>query len=127
MNREKGFTLLEILVALALLAIAVTVVIQLFSANLNAIYSSEDYINATIKADSKLREVLSDDNLSERSWSETTDDGYTIYGDVYKTLKERTEELNLDLLEIDLTVRWMVGSREKSINLRTIKVVSKKI
>lgn len=127
MNREKGFTLLEILVALALLAIAVTVVIQLFSANLKAIYSSEDYINATIKADSKLREVLSDDNLSERSWSETTDDGYTIYGDVYKTLKERTEDLNLDLLEIDLTVRWMVGSREKSINLRTIKVVSKKI
>lgn len=127
MNREKGFTLLEILVALALLAIAVTVVIQLFSANLKAIYSSEDYINATIKAVSKLREVLSDDNLSERSWSETTDDGYTIYGDVYKTLKERTEDLNLDLLEIDLTVRWMVGSREKSINLRTIKVVSKKI
>lgn len=127
MNRERGFTLLEILVALALLAIAVTVVIQLFSANLKAIYSSEDYINATIKADSKLREVLSDDNLSERSWSETTDDGYTIYGDVYKTLKERTEDLNLDLLEIDLTVRWMVGSREKTINLRTIKVVPKKI
>lgn len=126
MNREKGFTLLEILVALALLAIAVTVVIQLFSANLKAIYSSEDYINATIKADSKLREVLSDDNLSERSWSEITDDGYTIYGDVYKTLKERTEDLNLDLLEIDLTVRWMVGSREKSITLRTMKVVSKK-
>lgn len=126
MNRKKGFTLLEILVALALLAIAVTVVIQLFSANLKAIYSSEDYINATIKADSKLREVLSDDNLSERSWSETTDDGYTIYGDVYKTLKERTEDLNLDLLEIDLTVRWMVGSREKSITLRTMKVVSKK-
>lgn len=126
MNREKGFTLLEILVALAVLAIAVTVVIQLFSANLKAIYSSEDYINATIKADSKLKEVLSDDNLSERSWSEITDDGYTIYGDVYKTLKERTEDLNLDLLEIDLTVRWMVGSREKSITLRTMKVVSKK-
>ncbi len=127
MENKKGFTLLEVLVALALLAIAIIVVIQLFSANLKAIYTSEDYINATIKANAKLREILSDDKISERSWSETTDDGYNIYVSVYKALKDRTEDLNVELLEIDLTLRWMVGSREKSINLKTMKMVPRKI
>lgn len=127
MKNRKGFTLLEVLVALALLAIALTVVIQLFSANLKALYASGDYISATIKADSKLREILSDDKLSEGSWSLITDDGYTIEGNIYKTLKERTEDLNIELLEIDLTVKWMVGVREKSITLKTIKMVPKKI
>lgn len=127
MENKKGFTLLEVLVALALLAIAITVVIQLFSANLKAIYTSEDYINATIKANAKLREILSDDKISERSWSETTDDGYNIYVSVYNTLKDRTEDLNVELFEIDLTLRWMVGSREKSISLKTMKMVPRKI
>lgn len=127
MENRKGFTLFEVLVALALLAIAITVVIQLFSANLKAIYASEDYVSATIKADAKLREIVSDDRISERSWSETTNDGYTIYVSVYKTLKDRTEDLNIELLEIDLTLRWMVGSHEKSINLKTMKMVPRKI
>lgn len=127
MKCREGFTLLEVLVALALLAIAVTVVIQLFSANLKVIYASEDYVGATIKANARLREILSDDKLSEKSWSETTEDGYSIYVNVYKTLKDRTEDLNIDVLEIDLTVKWRTGIREKSINLKTLKMVPRKI
>lgn len=124
---DHGFTLLEVLVALALLAIAVTVLIQLFSANLRTIHASEDYVNAAIKANSKLREILSDKELSERSWSEITEDGYTIYVNVYKALKDRTDDLNVELLEIDLTLKWMAGSREKSIDLKTMKMMPKKI
>jgi len=52
-HAEKGFTLIEVLVAVALLGIAVTVVIQLFSANLRAIASSEDYIYASARAEAK--------------------------------------------------------------------------
>lgn len=124
---DHGFTLLEVLVALALLAIAVTVLIQLFSANLRTIHASEDYVNAIIKANSKLREILSDKELSERSWSEATEDGYTVYVNVYKTFKDRTDDLNVELLEIDLTLKWMTGSKEKSIDLKTMKMMPKKI
>lgn len=124
---DHGFTLLEVLVALALLAIAITVLIQLFSANLRTIHASEEYVNATIKANSKLRELIHDKELSEMSWSETTEDGYTIYVNVYKALKDRTEDLNVELLEIDLTLKWMAGSREKSIDLKTMKMMPKKI
>ncbi len=42
LNKTAGFTLLEVLVALALLGVGVVVVLQLFSANLRSISASED-------------------------------------------------------------------------------------
>jgi len=74
---SKGFTLLEVLVALAILGIAITVVLQLFSANLRSIAASEDYISAVTTAEARLRDILDDEELSEKSWSETTSDGYS--------------------------------------------------
>lgn len=122
-----GFTLLEVLVAIAILGIAVTVVLQLFSANLRAISASGDYVYATTKAEAKMREILSDDKLSDKSLSETTDDGYRIDVSITDALKDRTENLQVRLLEINLTVHWMIGTRNKSITFRTMKVVEKEI
>jgi len=125
--RRGGFTLLEVLVAIAILGIAVTVVLQLFSANLRAISVSGDYVSATTKAEAKMREILSDDKLSEKSSSETTDDGYRIDVSITDALKERTDNLQVRLLEIDLTVHWTRGTKEKSLTLKTMKVVNKEI
>ena len=126
-SRRGGFTLLEVLVAIAILGIAVTVVLQLFSANLRAISVSGDYVSATTKAEAKMREILSDDKLSEKSSSETTDDGYRIDVSITDALKERTDNLQVRLLEIDLTVHWTRGTKEKSLTLKTMKVVNKEI
>ncbi|GAB4420300.1 MAG: hypothetical protein OHK0032_16020 [Thermodesulfovibrionales bacterium] len=125
--KRGGFTLLEVLVALAILGIAITVVLQLFSANLRAVSTSEDYVSAAMKAEAKMREILDDEKLTERSWSETTDDGYRIDVSVSDTSKERTENLLVRLLEIDLTLRWIKGTKERSLTLRTVKVVNKQI
>ncbi|HXX57403.1 MAG TPA: prepilin-type N-terminal cleavage/methylation domain-containing protein [Thermodesulfovibrionales bacterium] len=122
-----GFTLIEVLAAIALLAMAVTVVLQLFSANLRALSTSEDYVLAAAKADAKMRQVLDDDKLSESSWSERTDDGYTINVSVSEAMKERTDNLQVKLLDITMTTSWAVGAKTKSITLRTMKTVEKKI
>ena len=126
-NSHKGFTLLEVLVAIALLGIAVTVVLQLFSANLRAIATSGDYISAATKAEAKMREILDDDELSEKSWSETTDDGYRLDVSINEVLKARTENLQVRLLEIDLIIHWTRETKEKSLTLRTMKMVEKKV
>ena len=123
----SGFTLLEILVAIAILGIAITIVLQLFSANLRAIAASEDYVSASIKAEAKMRDVLDDNELSEKSWSETTDDGYRIDVSIYDTVKDRTENLQVRLLEVHLIVRWIKDTRERSLSLRAMKVVNKQI
>jgi general secretion pathway protein I len=125
LDSHKGFTLIEVLAAMALLGIAITIVLQLFSADLGAISASGDYISASTKAAAKMREILADDNLSERSFSEITDDGYRMDVSITDALKERTENLQVRLLEIDLTVHWIKGINEKSITMRTMKVVSK--
>jgi len=123
----EGFTLLEVLVALAILGIAITVVLQLFSANLRALSNSDDYVSAVIKAEARMREILDDERLTERSWSETTDDGYRVDVSVSDTSKERTENLQVRLLRVDLTLRWTKGTKERSLTLRTLKVVNKQI
>jgi prepilin-type N-terminal cleavage/methylation domain-containing protein len=126
-NADRGFTLIEVLVAVVLLGIAVTIVLQLFSANVRAIATSEDYIYASAKAEAKMREVLDNDEISEISFSEVTDDGYRMDVSIAEVLHERTENLQVRLLEVDLTVSWTQGAHEKSLTLRTMKVLEKEI
>jgi len=125
--QNYGFTLLEILVALAILGLAITIILQLFSANLRALSVSGNYVSAVTKAEAKMREILDDTNLSEKSWSEVTDDGYRFDASITETLKDRTENLQVRLLEIDMTVQWTDGLKKKSLTLKTMKVVNKQI
>ena len=120
-----GFTLLEVLVATAILGIAIAVVLQLFSANLRALAVSEEYVSATKLAEVKMREVLDDAALAETSFSETTGDGYRIDVSVVSTLEERTETLPVKLLEVSMTVYWREGIKERSLSLRTLKAMRK--
>jgi general secretion pathway protein I len=123
----RGFTLLEVLVALVLLSIALVAIFELFSANLRGIAKSDDYSNAVIVAESKMREILDDDNLAERAWQETREDGYRINVVVSSAANDRTTNLQVKLLEINLTVSWIKDSKERTLNLKTLKMVNKQI
>ncbi|MGD0280861.1 MAG: prepilin-type N-terminal cleavage/methylation domain-containing protein [Dissulfurispiraceae bacterium] len=122
---DSGFTLLEILVALALLSISLLVIMQLFSADLRGISASEDYVVAVATAESRMAELLDDDSLSEKTWSETTDNGYRIDASVKESLQERSENLQVKLLDIAVTVYWTKGMRERSVSLKTMKMINK--
>jgi prepilin-type N-terminal cleavage/methylation domain-containing protein len=124
-HSPRGFTLLEVLVATAILGIAVAVVLQLFSANLRALALSEDYVSATKRAEAKMREILDDAALTETSFSETTTDGMRTDVSVTDALPERTETLPVKLLEVSLTVHWTKGTKERSLTIRTMKAVKK--
>ncbi len=113
--------------AVSILGIAITVILQLFSADLRAISVSGNYVAAAAKAEAKMREALDDDALTERSHSETTNDGYRIDVSVGRALQQRTENLPVMLLEISITVHWTKDAKERTLNLRTMKMVEKKI
>jgi len=57
-TRERGFTLLEVLVALAILGLAGVAVIQGVAQDLRLLKLAGDYQSATQLADRKVREVL---------------------------------------------------------------------
>jgi type II secretion system protein I len=122
---KKGFTLLEVLVSLAIMAIAVTLVVQLFSADLRAIVRSGDITSAAVRGDSRIREILTEPFSADKVWSETTEDGYRMDVSISEVMKERTDNLPVRLMEVVLTVRWMEGIKEKSLSLKTVKMVEK--
>lgn len=125
LSSHRGFTLLEVLVATAILGIAIAVILQLFSANLRAIAASEDYMSAAKMAESKMREILDDASLKETAFVETAAEGYKINVSVTNSIQERTENLPVKLLEINMTIHWTSGTKERSLSLKTMKVVNK--
>ena len=127
LRSSGGFTLLEVLVSLALLGIALTVILQVFSANLRNVASAEDYAYAAAKASARMREIVDHEAVSETAWSEMTPEGHRIDVAVVEYMKERTANLPVMLLQIDLTIHWMRGTRDKSFTLRTIKTVNRPV
>lgn len=69
---EEGFTLLEIMVAMAILGIGLVVVIQLFSANLRSGKLSREYTMAVLAAKSCMDElILKGNSLTKSKKGET--------------------------------------------------------
>lgn len=124
-SRRAGFTLLEIMIALSISGIALMVVLQLFSANLKNISLSEDYVLAVTKAGTAMRAIMDNQDLSEGSWSEATVEGYKIDVSIKDSQKERTQNLKVKLLEIDLTIHWINAAKERTLTLKSMKVVNK--
>jgi prepilin-type N-terminal cleavage/methylation domain-containing protein len=124
---QRGFTLLEVLAAVAMLGMALTVIMQLFSANLHGIAASDDYLAASMAAEAKMREVVDRGDFSERDWSETTNEGYRADVSVRPALEERTESLPVALHEITVSLRFESGPKERTITLRTLKAAARSI
>lgn len=122
-RKTRGFTLLEILIAMALLAISITVLVELFSANLRNIATSQNYIPAMVAAEVTMSDILSKDLIEETAINVKTDEGYKIDVVVSEALWERMQSLPVKLLNIQVTVRWMMDQKEKMFRLHSYKTV----
>jgi general secretion pathway protein I len=127
LGEKGGFTLLEVLVAFVLLVTTVTVILQLFSANIKALSRSEDYASAVVRAESKMREILDAETLSENTWTETSEDGYRFDISITNAYEERTRDLALKMLEIVLTTSWTQSGKNKSLTLNAMKTLRPQI
>ncbi len=125
MKTARGFTLIEIMAALTVIGFAVVYLVQLFSANLRTVGTSQDYMEALTRAEAVMREITERDRIEEASWQAETDQGYRVAVSVSEAEKERTEELPVKLLRIEMTFSWETASRRKSLTLRTLKVVER--
>lgn len=107
------------------MAAAVTLLLQIFSANLRAISLSGDTTSASVIADVRIREILDELPAGPASWSESMEDGHRIDVSIAEVLKERTENLPFKLMEISITVGWSAGTRHKTFSLKTLKMVER--
>lgn len=121
----RGFTLIEVLVALTIIAFSVVYLVQLSSSNLRMISTSGDYTDALVRAEAKMREIVSRDSLEEKTWREETDQGHQVDVSVSEELKERSENLPIKLLKIEMNFSWQDALKKKTLTLKTLKMVNK--
>jgi general secretion pathway protein I len=76
LRKAHGFSLLEILVAFIVLALAMTILMQIFSTSLVGASITDKYARATMLAESKLAAVGVEEVLKEGGSSGTVDDIY---------------------------------------------------
>jgi general secretion pathway protein I len=145
-KRETGFTLLEIMVSLAIMAIALVTVIQLFSGALRSARISYDYSLAIMGAKKKMDEALTVNTLEEFDelqksgdfeedimegyhWEFTGPDPYPIPEGLATDVEEESgilDDLSFNLYQISVKVKWASGMHEKEIGFTTLKILEEK-
>ncbi len=99
MRRNNGFTLLEIVVALAILGVTVAVVMQIFSEGLKNIRRIDLAHQAMNHAENVMNEILSDESIQEAtSFSGDLDEEFSYTAEV-NYWEEPEQNLMIDIVE----------------------------
>ena len=128
----RGFSLLEILVAFTLLAMAMGVLMQIFSRGVNGATLADRYARATMFAESKLASVGVEDALKESVAAGKFDDDFSWalavrpYQDPFPrepSVVDFEKLMPTQLYEIELKVRFTADDRrERVVNLSTLRL-----
>jgi len=122
----SGFALIEILVAISILAISLVVIFQLFSGGLKSRQLSQKYARGVFYAREKMSETLVLPELSEGESQGEFEDAYRWQRSVTRIVPENDEkDLPVDLMKIHVRITWREGEKEKSFTIDTLKVVKK--
>lgn len=129
----QGFTLLEVLLAVLILALAVPAILYQFSVGMEAGGRARDMTEAVLHAKEKIEQLkaLVDEEEDAGEQSGAFGDGYTWQTRITPyELPEReageNEMLRFELLELAVTVSWDAGWRTRNLELATLKAVKKK-
>lgn len=140
-RRHKGFSLLEILVAFAIMAVALTVVLRIFGSGVNNAVISEDYTLAVQIAESLMARIGVETPLKAGEFSGIEGDKYD-WQIVIKPVASSGPETanntsadtgldaataiipNLQLLSVEVRVEWGDDdSAQRTIELSSLKTV----
>ncbi len=131
-NKNQGFTLIEVVVATAILGIALTVIIELFAGGLRLARTSREYTKAVNYVNSKMEEIDSKQTFEEGVTEGEFDETFhwrvaTSKVNILPGEKPWEVKLPIDLFKIKVDVTWKSGSKERSTGTetyRTMKVQS---
>jgi general secretion pathway protein I len=118
-GHARGFTLLEMIVATALMAIAVVGLLSLLSATLSNAARVQQYDRAAMLARTKMNELLVLSPLPlgralSGQWDAST--GWTARAEVFER-PPNAQRGNFQLVRIDLEVWWTADDQRKSVTL----------
>ncbi len=130
--RNRGFTLLEIIVAVAVLGVSVGVALQIFSGGLNNVRRIELAHGAMNHAENVMNEILSDQDLiSPVQLSGDLDEEfrYTATVDYWEPPRDRLEldlvQSRVDLLSVVVDIHFKndrFGKRYRAVCLKAVSL-----
>ena len=117
----RGFTLLEVLVALAILGVAVVASIQGFAQGLRLLKLAGDHQDAMMVADQKLREVVDPSEGTEEGTETRFRWKRTVTRVVTPELTDATRPTPWTVYQIDVHVQW---DEHREVYLATLRAIS---
>lgn len=136
MRQHKGFSLLEILVAFAIMAVALTIVLRIFGSGVNAALVSEEYTLAVQIAESLMARMGVETPLQPGEYSGIEGDKYDWWVGVtpvagpppaktgrFQSQQPQPVQPSLSLLAVKVRVSWGDdGDRQRALELNGLKL-----
>jgi general secretion pathway protein I len=126
--RNRGFTLIEIVVAMAILGIGLIVIIELFSGGLRLGRVSKEYTQAVGFARMKLEEIALAEQLKEgKEEGEFNKDFRWQMGvkkvDLLPVEKGLEFKPPVEFYQIKVNITWKSGSKERSTEIESYRTI----
>jgi general secretion pathway protein I len=127
----KGFTLIEVVIAIAILGVGLTVIIELFSGGLRLGRASVEYTKAVNYARMKMEEIVIKPNIQEGTEEGEFDPTYRWQVGIKKVDllslgKDGDLSLPVELFRVKVNVLWKSGSKERSAIFETYRTEKRK-
>jgi general secretion pathway protein I len=123
---QRGFSLLEVLVAFAILAVSLGVLLGIFSRATSATIASAQYSQAATLAESLLTLAGHEIALEEGAISGTTESGFSwelTLLELDLSQEFPTTTLTVTAYRVNATVLWFDAGRPRRLMLSTLKLV----
>ena len=121
-GHRDGFTLLEILVALAILTITLVTLIQSISGDLRGIDRNRSHTIGLLHAQSKMAEVQAWSELEPGHWRGKFEDRYSWEVDIVRAADSGEPEPGNKGSLLRISVRTFVNPGEAIIELSTLRI-----
>lgn len=125
---QRGFTLIEVVVAMAILGVGLIVIIELFSGGLRLGRVSEEYSKAVNLARMKMEEVCLKEYLEEGNEAGEFDKDFRWQVavkrmDILPVGKPPEFRPPVELYQVKVDILWKSGSKERNAGVETYKTV----
>ncbi|MDO9106247.1 MAG: type II secretion system protein [Methylovulum sp.] len=130
-NQQRGFSLLEILIAFSILALSLGILLKIFSSGVNIAAVAEEYTAAVQIAESLMIRTGVETPLQAGETSGLDGEHYNwrVVVNPYVLPPDQVDvnALKLALFKVDVTVSWGDGNTgERQIELSTLKLTTEK-